>query len=333
MSIREETLRILEANRGDSVSGETLAKSMGVSRTAVWKAVAGLKREGYPIDAGTNRGYTLSEESGILSFQGMSPWFGTQGDGSSVPTLVFHRSIDSTNNEAKRLIAAAPADGIPFGSVIIAEEQTAGRGRRGRSFFAPATGGIYISFILKPAGNIEHSLRTTVAAAVAVCRAIEIVSEGTQQPKIKWVNDLFIDGKKICGILTEAVSDIESGEIESIVLGIGININVTEDVFPEELRHIAGSVRMPARDRNRFAAVLIEQVFSAYETLSEDGALMDEYRRRSFIVGRSIQVIRGDKKISAIALGINDDGSLSVEYADGKRETLRSGEVSITANG
>jgi BirA family biotin operon repressor/biotin-[acetyl-CoA-carboxylase] ligase len=246
---------------------------------------------------------------------------------------VFLRSVDSTNNEAKRLIAAAPAGEIPFGSIIIANEQTAGRGRRNRSFFAPAADSIYISFILKPAVDIEHSLRTTIAAAVAVCRAIEIVSGGTLRPEIKWVNDLFIDGKKICGILTEAVSDIESGEIESIVLGIGININVAEEDFPEELRHIAGSVQIPARDKNRFAAVLIEQVLSVCGTSADNGAIMDAYRRRSFIVGKSIQVIRGDEKISAIALEIGDDGSLSVEYADGRREALRSGEVSIATNG
>ncbi|MDR2157384.1 MAG: biotin--[acetyl-CoA-carboxylase] ligase [Clostridiales Family XIII bacterium] len=323
MNIREETLRALEKNRGKPVSGESLAKSLNVSRTAIWKAVSDLKRAGYPITSGTNRGYALSDESRILSAQGLSPWFSRVA-----PPLSIHRTIDSTNNEAKRIIAEASAGGIPFGLVIAADEQTAGRGRRGRTFCSPAADSIYLSFILKPASNMERSLLTTIAAATAVCETIECVCEDAP-PRIKWVNDIFMDGKKVCGILTEAISDIESGGIEALVLGVGVNINVPETAFPKEIRRVAGSIRLPARDRNRFAAVLIERTLAVCGDLSDSKPLMEHYRRRSMIVGKPIHVIRGAQKENAIALAIGDDGSLAVEYANGERGILHSGEVSI----
>lgn len=309
------------------MSGETLAQSLRVSRTAIWKAVSELKREGYPIEAGTNRGYVLSNESRLLSVQGMMPWLSrTPAD------VIVCRSIDSTNNEAKRRVAAVGAADIPFGTVIIAEEQTAGRGRRGRSFFSPAADSIYLSFILKPDANMEHSLFTTIAAAAAVSQSIEIVCGDDSQPQIKWVNDVFVDGKKVCGILTEAISDIESGEIESLILGIGININVPQNDFPKEIRATAGSVGLPAHDRNRFTAVLIDRIFSVCGQISNRelrNAILEDYRRRSMMIGKSIRVIRGDREENAVALEIGDDGSLLVEYPDGRREALRSGEVSI----
>jgi BirA family biotin operon repressor/biotin-[acetyl-CoA-carboxylase] ligase len=172
-------------------------------------------------------------------------------------------------------------------------------------------------------------------AAVAVCRAVETVSgDEAQRPEIKWVNDIFIGGRKICGILTEAVSDVESGSIESLVLGIGVNINVSDEEFPEELRGIAGSLKMPPGDRARFAAALIGEVFSRYEALraSKSGAalIMEEYRARSMMVDRAVTVVKNAQSQAAVSRGIADDGSLIVEYPDSATEQLRFGEVSIT---
>jgi BirA family biotin operon repressor/biotin-[acetyl-CoA-carboxylase] ligase len=345
MSVKSEVVKILEGNRGAPVSGETLAARLGVSRTAVWKAVGALKDEGYPIDGAPKRGYVLSDSSSVLSREavlaGITALNPDAGD--SVTDISVLRSIDSTNAEAKRRVAeAAELRDIPYGSVIVADKQTAGRGRRGRSFFSPAADSVYMSFVLKPAGVIENSFLITIMAAVAVCRAVErmtdasgnINTDGTatqQNPGIKWVNDIFINNRKICGILTEAVSDVESGVIESLVLGIGVNINVPEADFPAEIRDIAGSLHIDPGKRGLFAATLISEVFSLYSTLADGNTryIIREYRAWSLMKGRNITVIKGDEERVAVACGIANDGSLKVEYADGTRENLRSGEVSI----
>jgi BirA family biotin operon repressor/biotin-[acetyl-CoA-carboxylase] ligase len=287
MSTKSKVIEILESKRGEAVSGETLAEIIGCSRTAVWKAITTLKSEGYPIEAKAKKGYVLSEASDILSEEAIipllqnetatywappsRPW--TQEPNMSLSHFVLstYKTIDSTNAEAKRRISDAPSpEELPFGNIIIAEEQTSGRGRRGRNFHSPLGGSIYISFILKPYGNIENSLMITIAAALAVCKAIEKVADPTQTPKIKWVNDIFIDNKKICGILTEAVSDIESGQIETIVLGIGININIPKEAFPKEIVDIAGSLKLKPGERNSFVAHLIEEVYAAYQPSQEE---------------------------------------------------------------
>jgi BirA family biotin operon repressor/biotin-[acetyl-CoA-carboxylase] ligase len=330
MSVKHEVLKILEERRGESVSGEALAVDLGASRTAVWKAVGALKDEGYPIDGAPKRGYTLSESSSVLSREAiaaLSPM--------DERLISVYREIDSTNAEAKRRIAdASTPAAIPYGSVILADRQELGRGRRGRSFFSPAAGSIYVSFILKPYAAIEHSLPVTIMAAAAVCRAIETVCDDAQRPQIKWVNDIFLGGKKICGILTEAVSDVESGSIESLVLGIGVNINVPESAFPEELRGIAGSLTLESGKRGVFAATLIGEVFSLYETLtaseSDAALIIEEYRARSMMMGRAVTVIKNAEPHAAVSRGIADDGSLIVEYPGGAAERLRFGEVSIT---
>jgi BirA family biotin operon repressor/biotin-[acetyl-CoA-carboxylase] ligase len=339
MSVKSEVVKILECNRGAPVSGEALAEQLGVSRTAVWKAVGALKDEGYPIDGAPKRGYVLSDSSSVLSRESiLSGIMALNPEAArSVADISVLRTVDSTIAEAKRRVAeAANLTSIPFGSVIIADEQTAGRGRRGRTFFSPNADSVYMSFVLKPADAIENSLLITIMAAVAVCRAVERVTDADvaatpRKPEIKWVNDIFINNKKICGILTEAVSDVESGIIESLILGIGVNINISEEDFPAEIRDIAGSLHIAPGKRGLFAAALISEVFSLYGTLANGGAdyIMREYRARSLMNGRNITVIKGDEKTDAVARGIADDGSLAVEYANGTRENLRSGEVSV----
>ncbi|MDR0817015.1 MAG: biotin--[acetyl-CoA-carboxylase] ligase [Clostridiales Family XIII bacterium] len=338
MTVKERVLGLLEAHRGVFVSGGQFASAAGVSRTAVWKAVSALREDGYPIEAVTNKGYRLSAESSRLSLAGMAPYFdgsdynlqNTQ-DTQDTQNIIIRRSIDSTNNEAKRMIADAPG-AAPYGTVIIAGEQTAGRGRRGRAFVSPAADSVYMSFILKPAVKAGPPFLVTIMAAVCVCEAIEEVcgaqSPYAQTPLIKWVNDVFLDGRKICGILTEAVSDVESGGIESIVLGIGININVPEDAFPEDIREIAGSLRLDPGDRNRFAAALVRHVRAAYAKLSEGISPIAAYRSRSLVTGHEITVLGANAR-KATAREILDNGSLLVEYADGSTEVLVSGEVSV----
>jgi BirA family biotin operon repressor/biotin-[acetyl-CoA-carboxylase] ligase len=332
MSTKSKVIEVLESKRGEAVSGEALAEIIGCSRTAIWKAISKLRSEGYQIEAKANNGYILSDKSDILSEEaiwGHTP-LGNVPKDNPISRIDVYKTIDSTNAEAKRRISDAPSpEKLPFGDVIIAEEQTAGRGRRGRNFHSPLGGSIYISFILKPYGNIENSLMITIAAALAVCKAIEKLNDPTQTPKIKWVNDIYIDNKKVCGILTEAVSDIESGQIESIVLGIGVNINIPQEEFPKEIAEIAGSLKIKPGKRNSFVANLIEEVYTAYQALEEKNNIIEEYRERSLMKDTNIKIIQGLKTTDAISKEIADDGSLLVQYKDGTKELLHSGEVSI----
>jgi BirA family biotin operon repressor/biotin-[acetyl-CoA-carboxylase] ligase len=239
-------------------------------------------------------------------------------------------TVASTNDEAKALIVAGEKRGdLPFGTVIVANEQTAGRGRRGRVFASPAADSVYMSFILKPAAAAADTLPVTIAAAVAVCEAIE--ARTSARPLIKWVNDIYIEGKKVCGILAEAVSGADGG-IAGIVLGVGVNINVPPESFPEELRGIAASLRIEKGDRARFTAELIRRVRARCDGLPGGTSPIQAYRERSLVVGAQIIVIgSGGFETPAVAEDIADDGALLVRYADGRRESLHSGEINAVS--
>ncbi|MDR0520140.1 MAG: biotin--[acetyl-CoA-carboxylase] ligase [Clostridiales Family XIII bacterium] len=279
--------------------------------------------------------------------------------GGAEPNIILLESIDSTNKEAKRMVAGAasgrkdePSGGaaasggaggnIPFGTVIIADEQTEGHGRKGRPFLSRSlnSDSLYMSFILKPSEQILQTQFVTIMAAVAVCETIEELTGAEESlardasaPRIKWVNDIFIGGKKVCGILTEAVMNTESGGIAGIVLGIGVNINVPQEDFPDHIRKIAGSVKIDTRKRGEFAATLMRKTLSMYEGLEQGVSPIDAYRARSLMAGRDITVIGADgSETPARAESISDDGSLLVRYADGTTEALRSGEVSLRLN-
>jgi BirA family biotin operon repressor/biotin-[acetyl-CoA-carboxylase] ligase len=257
---------------------------------------------------------------------------------SGAENLIVCQTIDSTNDEAKRIIAVRGRAEIPFGMVIVAEQQTAGRGRLGRRFASPAADSVYISFILpppEPQTAIQPFLLTGLAA-VAVCETIEEFCGARQTPVprqtpgIKWVNDVLINGRKVCGILTEAVSSSGAGGIKSYVLGIGVNINVPEGDFPEDVRSVAGSVRLRPADRIQFAATLISRIQSGHARALNGESPISAYRKRSLLPGKPITVLGpGQENREAVAKEILDDGSLLVEYADGRTEALRNGEVSI----
>lgn len=337
MSTRGNVLKALEENKGGTVSGEELASRLNISRAAVWKAIQELRKEGHRIDAITNKGYSLARDSDVLSVEGILPYV---ADPAMTDRVHVFKSVESTNLTAKRMAL----DGAPAGTVVIAEEQTKGRGRMGRSFYSPPAGGIYMSFILKPRFDAAKSVLITTAASVAVCKAIETITGISC--RIKWVNDIYLGEKKICGILTEAVTDFESGHIEYIVLGIGINYSTDRSVFPKELSGIAGSLfeSAPADGvtRNRLIAEVINQVLEVNEKL-ETREFVHEYKNRSFVLGKEILVIPTaglardgslSEGIPATAVDIDKDGGLVVRYRDGSVQTLNSGEISIrTVNG
>ena len=327
MAVRDSVLEALENNRDKFLSGEELSKHLGVSRAAVCKAVKALRIEGYEIEAVTNRGYMMPSGDAAISEAAVRNALPAHLRGMN---LYVHDILDSTNLEARR-IAADSGNSLP--AVVIARQQTAGRGRLGRSFYSPKDG-LYLSIAIKPGFDISRSSLVTVAAAAATSEAIDEVCGCSTD--IKWVNDIYLKGKKVCGILTEANTDFETGQIDSLVTGIGIN--TSEKSFPPELKDIAGSVSeegLTGHEKALLAAALVDRFLRYTKDLS---GFMDSYRSRSLVTGKKITVYTGmyrkDPSIelggrSAFALGIDDGGGLMVEYEDGTRETLTSGEVSI----
>lgn len=321
MSVKDQVLGALEENKGESLSGEKLAETMGVSRAAIHKAIKALREEGYQIHAGTNRGYQLDAESDLLSAQGIRSHLNAPFK--ALPIYVY-KTVDSTNNEAKKL----GMEGAEHGTAIFAFHQSHGRGRLGRSFLSPANTGIYMSILLKPAFDTRHSALVTTAASVAVVRAVETICG--LNPEIKWVNDIYLNGKKICGILTEAMSDFETGRIQYLILGIGINCSV--DVFPEELLGVAGALEGDF-SKNELAAEILNQLFPLIDRI-EDREFLIDYRAHCMVLGKEIKVYKGGYAgdvpgLPARALDIDENGGLMVAYPSGETETLSSGEISI----
>ena len=319
MSTKERLLALLEENRGCFLSGEEAAEALGVSRTAVWKAANALRSLGYAIDAVSNKGYCLSENADILCARGIEKHL--RDGGLKIQVL---SSASSTNT----LLREQANAGAPEGLVILANTQTRGHGRYGRSFFSPADSGLYMSLLLRPHGYCpEQAASLTTMAAVAACEAIEAVSGC--KAAIKWVNDVLIAGKKVCGILTEGAVSLESQSMEYVVLGIGINVYPPREGFPEELQEIAGFVleRQQADGKNALAAGFLNRFMGYYRRNDRDYA--QAYRERSVVIGREIDVIAPSGSRRALALDIDRDCRLLVRYENGEIARLSSGEVSI----
>lgn len=319
MALKEELIYLLEKNRGRYVSGEEIAAGRNVSRSAVWKCVGALKNEGYDILSANNAGYMLAPGCDILSAPAIRA--NLPEEETDEPEIYTFKTIDSTNNEAKRM----NANGAKRGLIIAAEEQTAGRGRRGRSFYSPAKGGAYFSFLFHTEKPLADATAVTTAAAVAVAEVLEECA--ADPPEIKWVNDIFVGGKKVCGILSEAVSDFESGAVQAVIVGIGVNVSTSE--FPEEIKNVAGNIKA-RRPVNRSA--LIARIYSRLKSLFDalpDRGYMQKYRAASCVTGREITFDRNGETHTALALDILDDGGLLCRLADGSETVLRSGEVSV----
>lgn len=321
MRIQDAVLDFLENNRGQYLSGEEIAAQLGVSRNAVWKAIKKLEEAGHKIEAVPKRGYTLKADSNVLSVQSVSRWLTTD-----FPVqLDVRREVTSTNTVLK----VQAEQGAPEGTVLIAESQTAGKGRLGRRFHSPIGTGIYLSLLLRPSCTAERSLFITTAAAVAVCQAIEDITG--LNPQIKWVNDVYLNGKKICGILTEAAIDFENGGLNWAVLGIGINITEPEGGFPEEIRSIAGALfdgPCPVEMRSRLAAAVVSRFFALYGEL-ESGSFIEEYKRRSFLTGRTVTFSLGNAEYRGVVTGISDEAHLLVRLENGEERAFSAGEVQL----
>lgn len=354
MTIKEQVLLLLENHREKFFSGEEIARQLSISRAGVWKAVKVLQKEGYAIRAVNNKGYILQKSPDVLSAAFIEQELNKSG-------IFLHvqvkKQVDSTNNVLKQYAA----DGEKRDMVLLAEEQSAGRGRRGRSFYSPEGTGLYMSLLLHPEASPEEAAMLTTLTAAAAAQAVEKVSG--EETEIKWVNDVRMRGKKISGILTEGSSLLEEGKLEYVVVGIGINIYEPEGGFPEEVKEIAGAVfasHSPRENlRNCLAAEFLKNFMEYYRTFPARDYL-EEYRKRSFVIGKRVQIVtpsgqpRGSAEAgsgrdgagtqtqssarnsaqspdrsSALVLGIDDACHLKVQYDDGVVEYLSSGEISI----
>ena len=318
MSTKNDVLSALMETE-DAISGERLARRLAVSRNTVWKAIEQLRAEGYEVEAVTNRGYRLLSAPNRISEPEILKWTTASAIGRR---LEVHEKLDSTNTRAKLLAA----QGAPHGYLICADSQVSGRGRYGRQFFSPEHSGVYITYVLRPKLLAERAVMITSMAAVAVARAIEALAD--VDVKIKWVNDLYLNDRKICGILCEASMDFESGMLEYVVLGIGVNVG--QMTFPEELRDIATSIENECGQpvsRSRLIAEISNELDSLYDQLPT-GAFMAESRRRSNVIGRDVTVLRGEARFPARVLDIDDQGRLVIRTESGVSR-VGSGEISI----
>jgi BirA family biotin operon repressor/biotin-[acetyl-CoA-carboxylase] ligase len=320
MPLKDKVLAVLEENKGKSVSGSEIAKSVGMTRSAVWKAVRVLREEGYSICAVTNKGYCLSEENDLVSEQSIIPHLRTKLIGRRMDVF---KTIDSTNNFAKSLAQL----GAPHGSTIISELQTQGRGRMGRDFYAPQGMGIYMSVILRPNLSVDQSLLITSCAAVAVADAIEKVTG--IECKIKWVNDIYAGDKKICGILTEAAVNVEQGGLDYAIVGIGVNVQNT--AFPTDIADIATSIKLET-DANISRSLLTAEILNCLEERFDtikDKEFIEEYRSRSNLIGKRIEVTHGNEVTKMLCTGIDECGRLVAVLDNGEERALSSGTVRI----
>lgn len=321
---REKVLQLLRAQEG-YLSGEDLSRELGLSRAAVWKAVEALRKDGYAIEARTGLGYRLTAAPDALTEREVRRFLGTPGIlGRELHCL---GTIDSTNIYAKKLALA----GAPDGTVVIANDQTAGRGRMGRQFQSPKDKGIYLTVLLRPEVEPQRLMPITAMAGVAVCDAVEKVCG--VRPGLKWPNDPVIGKRKICGILTEMSLEGETGHVQYLVLGIGINVGQEAEDFTPDVAAIATSLSSylgrPV-SRPQLAAALIGELERLYETLKSGdlSAYLAAYRADCVNLGKTVQLL-GEGREVVTAVDIDGEFGLVVRTEDGREKTVRSGEVSV----
>lgn len=319
MNVRESVLKTLAESGEEYVSGAGLAEKIGVSRNAVWKAVRSLEGEGFVIDSAAGRGYRISPENNMLSAEIIEAGLKTPRK------IIVLGETDSTNNYAKELASA----GAAHGTAVIADRQTAGKGRLGRSFFSPPGTGIYLSVIIRPEMSLETAQLITSCAACAAAEAVEELCG--QEVSVKWVNDLYMNGRKICGILTEASLSLETKSLDYAVIGIGINLRSVSGIFGEQLSGIATSVEDETGvkiNRCRLCSVLLNRLEERLSDI-DSRAFLEDYRRREILTGNVITANAGGEKITGKAVGIDDNAGLKIELPDGSVRILSSGEATL----
>ena len=319
--MKSEILNMLRAT-GGYLSGQQLCDKMGVSRTAVWKAVNDLKEEGYIIEAVRNRGYRLVEDADVITQAELKSILKTRWIGNR---LEYFDETDSTNTRARKLAE----EGAPHGTLVIADSQSSGKGRRGRLWTSPRGVGIWMSMLLRPDIAPVHASMLTLVAALAVADGIRECTGA--ESLIKWPNDIVMSGKKVCGILTEMSADPDC--INYVAVGIGINVNMEE--FPEEIRGVAASIFTETGKKTK-RSLLISAVMAAFERYYEVfmkttdmSGLLEDYNGKLANCGRTVRVLDPAGEYSGTAIGIDREGELLVEMEDTTVRRVLSGEVSV----
>ena len=319
--MKTEILKALK-NSDTYLSGEQLSQKFGVSRTAIWKYIKKLREEGYEIESVTRRGYRLLQTadritaSEILS-RNQASWVGK--------SIEYFEVTDSTNQRIYDFAEKGREEGL----LAVAEEQTGGKGRRGRSWVSPPGTGIWMSLLLRPKVEPQKASMVTIVAALAMTKAMEKITG--MEIRIKWPNDVVLNGKKVCGILTEMSAELE--EIHYIIVGIGINANT--ESFPEDIQDRATSIYLESGKKVERAAFIAEfcvQFEQYYERFLEMGNLAflkEEYESYLINIGREVKIIKKKEERVRKALGINELGELIVAKSDGTTEIIFSGEVSV----
>lgn len=329
MKTKEKVLALLKTNGNAYISGQEIAEALFLTRAAVWKAIKALREDGHEIDALNNKGYCLKLPSEpiltdkICEYLDAAPF---------MPDIYGYDEVTSTNDVAREIYYS----GERHDFVVIADTQTKGRGRHGRVFLSPKGTGLYMTLLVVPKAQVAEGSLLVAMTAVAVSEAIEEVLG--LKTNIKWVNDIFYQDRKVAGILTEVISSYEAQTIECAMVGIGINLYEPEGGFPEEIKKKAGAL-LSAYDaqkfvKNELSAAIIRRFWAYY--LARDKSFINEYRNRSNILGHYVKVEpvgmtddSKDYKGYALACEIDDECHLIVEYENGKKATLTSGEVSV----
>lgn len=320
--LKSEIIRLLK-NTNDFMSGQDISNRLGVSRTAIWKYINSIRDEGYEIESISNRGYKIISSPDILTLEEIEPYLHTDYIGRNI---IHYDSTTSTNFIAKSLGESYES----HGSVVISEEQTNGRGRLGRNWISPKHKGIWMSIILKPDLNPIDAVNLTQTAAAAVTLA---TGELGIKTLVKWPNDIVINGKKLSGILTEMSAELT--KINYVVVGIGINVNIEENEFPRDIRDIATSLKIETGfpvNRKELTARILNNFEKLYERFTEENnieASINICRENSAVIGRDVFVINRGESRAAHAIDIDSRGRLLVEYLDGSKEHIISGEISI----
>ncbi|MFC4078056.1 biotin--[acetyl-CoA-carboxylase] ligase [Salinithrix halophila] len=321
-SIREQILNLLLKQGEATISGEEISRQLQCSRTAIWKHINELRKEGYQIEARPKSGYRLVYRPDRVAPEELKPFLQTKWVGQKVR---YKRSVDST----QPLAHDWAKEGIEEGSLVITEEQIAGRGRMGRAWHSPPHSGIWMSLILRPPIPLAQASQLTLLTSVAITRAIR--KETGLNVTIKWPNDLLIDGKKTCGILTELRG--EQDQVHYVVQGIGINVNVTDSVWPEELKEIATSLAIEAGrtfERPPLIASILGEIEALYEGYLNHGfqpirILWEEY---AGMLGKTITARTAGGMVKGIATGLAESGALLVETGKGT-EAVFSSDIQI----
>jgi BirA family biotin operon repressor/biotin-[acetyl-CoA-carboxylase] ligase len=320
--LKEKILRLLKESEGRFISGQSISEKLGVTRTAIWKYINQLRKEGYEIESVSRKGYKLVHTPDLLTYEEINDKLKTKYIGKQI---IYFDSVNSTNTKAKEI-----ASDVEEGTVLIAEEQTKGRGRLGRNWVSPKGKGIWMSIVIKPDLNPIEASKVTQVAAAAVSEGIRNIGVDNY---IKWPNDIIINGKKVCGILTEMSGELN--RINYIVVGIGINVNNDIDEFPDELKRKATSLKIESGikiERKKLVAEILNNFEELYNELVKSNTINKSLkicREYSAVIGREIKIISRSEEFVGKAIDLTEEGELLVKDLKGNVKKIISGEVSV----